>query len=464
MNPQAMIKRETIKRAIDTISMRDPDIGYTLDEMLGMGLIDAPKTSNERDEFYFLFESQKVAVNKYLYLTEGTVPVEQSLLIKYGELQKKQEILDQRRSINFRETAMEIRRAGLEFMVTHEIDYALTRLRRRLKRLEGNLGSPMDDSRSMARAKGTSPKTEGNVGFYLELISFLEEIKRESRSLDIIENGTDPDVLYRGFVDVSTPAYFMRFPYCMDILMQVAAIDVEYFHVRFLLNCLLQELGENLFACVVDQKIMGLIYLTLKEQPFYKGLEIKFMATLRGKTDGQIEPKLASLKGVGTFLLAGVWLLWKNERGDVREIFLDSEIAARHFYESAGFQARGLSAYVLRHPRGYLLKDILAMANSGDGLRPHAIREIASVIRKEVTLLRKKPKGDREESARRLAIESLKECLKERARPEFFRAAVMNLIKYRKKIPESGELIQFALRHASGEIRAYIEHAANTCH
>lgn len=37
-----MIKRENIKQAIDAISARDAEIGYSLDEMLGMGQIDVP--------------------------------------------------------------------------------------------------------------------------------------------------------------------------------------------------------------------------------------------------------------------------------------------------------------------------------------------------------------------------------------------------------------------------------------
>ena len=42
-----MIKRETLKQAIDAISARDPEIGFTLSDWLSMGRIDAPdpKTS-----------------------------------------------------------------------------------------------------------------------------------------------------------------------------------------------------------------------------------------------------------------------------------------------------------------------------------------------------------------------------------------------------------------------------------
>ena len=92
-----MIKREHIKQAIDAIASRDPDIGYTLDEMLGMGLIDAPYRSGDPqggEEFFFLFDGDRVQVNKVLFFNEGTVPIEQGLLIKYGELVKKHEIQD----------------------------------------------------------------------------------------------------------------------------------------------------------------------------------------------------------------------------------------------------------------------------------------------------------------------------------------------------------------------------------
>jgi len=140
-----MIKREIIKQAIDAVSRRAPDIGYSLDEMLGVGLIDAPPKSDmtvDGDEFWFLFENQRVPVTKYVYIHEATVPIEQSLLIKYGEILKKQELEDEGNHLDYRVVAREIRSAGLRFMVTHEIDYALARLRESLGRPESRSDFP----------------------------------------------------------------------------------------------------------------------------------------------------------------------------------------------------------------------------------------------------------------------------------------------------------------------------------
>ena len=95
-----MIKKEHIKQAIEQIARRSPEIGYSLDEMLGMGVIDSPSEPAgpaDTENFHFLFDGEKVLVNRVLFFNEGTVPIEQGLLIKYGELVKKQELQDKGR-------------------------------------------------------------------------------------------------------------------------------------------------------------------------------------------------------------------------------------------------------------------------------------------------------------------------------------------------------------------------------
>ena len=128
-----MIKRENIKQAIDAISKRDPEIGYSLNEMLGTGKIDMPSqadVSPKGEDPCFFFDKEKVSINKFLYFNEGTVPIEQGLLIKYGEMIKRQELLNRAESPDYKQVVIEIRKAGLKFMVTHEIDYVLARLRK----------------------------------------------------------------------------------------------------------------------------------------------------------------------------------------------------------------------------------------------------------------------------------------------------------------------------------------------
>ena len=128
-----MIKRENIKQAIDAISKRDPEIGYSLNEMLGTGKIDIPSqahVSPKGEDLYFLFDKEKVSINKFLYFNEGTVPIEQGLLIKYGEMIKRQELLNRVEAPDYKQVVVEIHNAGLRFMVTHEIDYVLGLLRK----------------------------------------------------------------------------------------------------------------------------------------------------------------------------------------------------------------------------------------------------------------------------------------------------------------------------------------------
>jgi hypothetical protein len=430
-----MIKREHIKQAIDAISSRDPDIGYSLDEMLGMGLIDIPAgdEGREEDNFLFLFDGEEVLVNRVLFFNEGTVPIEQRLLVKYGELARKQELQDKGDSQAFRYAFSEIHRAGLRTAVIHEIDYATARLRNS----EGNVNSQNQEREDLG--------------------TFLQKLKENGEALKV--DGDQPTVLYRGVVDTSTPAYFMPFPISMDGLMQVADINMEFFHVRFILNCLIRGVENNLLACVSGGNILGLVFLGVKEQIFKKDLEIKYLATLRGKTWGSERPDFKVPKGVGTFLVAGVWLLWKNRMPRLKEMVLDSETGARQFYESLGFAARGFAGYSLREPKGYLLKAILTMTHHCQDLGKETIEEIRKLIGKNVKRLRKKAKGGIDASDRKAVITLILECLKPEAKREFVETVCTNLIKYRQKIPESQEILRFSAEEASDELKACIGNA-----
>ena len=435
-----MLKRENIKQAIDAISERAPEIGYSLNEMLGMGQIDVP---TEGDELFFLFDKEKVPINKFLYFNEGTVPIEQGLLIKYGEMNKKQELQNKDHPTNYMLAAMEIQKAGLKLMVTHEIDYAIARLKKRSETLE-SMTDPSDYG---------FPGLE-SVQKEKDLISFLRKIKKNSQTLEIDPEEKDSPLLYRGVVDDTKPAYFMCFPFCMNSLMQVADMNLEFFHVRFLLNCLARGVEKNLFICLMDGKILGLVYLTIKERTFYKGLEIKYIATLRGKAGDPTERTFQAPRGVGVFLVAGIWMLWKTALAKAREVSLDSEIGARRFYEAVGFESRGLSGYVLKTPKGYLLKAILIIANNCQDLRKSVIEEIVAVIEKQIKGLRKKAKKEKEQSAKRVVIDAIKECIKPGANPVLAKRAMSILIKYKKKIPESEELIRFASEHGAVNAKA----------
>jgi hypothetical protein len=419
-----MIKREHIKQAIDAISSQNPEIGYSLDEMLGMGLIDVSfgmEDTAQGEEISFLFEGEKVAVNKVLFFNEGTVPIEQGLLIKYGELAKRTELQDRLGTIRYQEAWQEIHAAGLQCAVSYEIDRAVARAKKKLE-----------------EAAGVGQQKE--AAFYSGLVYVLEGLKEDQRAFEIKSS----EVLYRGLVNENTPASFMCFPVHMESLMQVADINMEFFSVRFIVTCLMRGLEKNLMACIVDRRIVGLLYLRMRERFLKKDLEIKFFATLRGKGRDEVSVGRKPLKGVGTFLVAGVWMLWKNRQPRMKELVLDSEVRARRFYDAVGFESRGLSGYVLKEPKGYLLKSILHMTAHCQDLRQEVIGELEGLVRKQVKALQKKAKGEKDERERQIKLAMVKQCLALEVHPALAKAAFDAVIKYQKKIPESDQLMQCA--------------------
>jgi hypothetical protein len=419
-----MIKREHIKQAIDAISAQNPEIGYSLDEMLGMGLIDVSPGMEDAapgEEISFLFEGEKVAVNKVLFFDEGTVPIEQGLLIKYGELAKRTELQDRLGTIRYQEAWQEIHAAGLQCAVSYEIDRAVARVKKKLE-----------------EASGVGQQKE--AAFYSGLVYVLEGLKEDQRAFEIKSS----EVLYRGFVNENMPASFMCFPVHMESLMQVADINMEFFSVRFIVTCLMRGLEKNLMACIVDRHIVGLLYLRMRERFLKKDLEIKFFATLGGKGRGEGSVGRKPLKGVGTFLVAGVWMLWKSRQPRMKELVLDSEVQARRFYDAVGFESRGLSGYVLKEPKGYLLKSILHMTAHCQDLKQEVIGKLEGLVKKQVKALRKKAKGEKDKRERQIKLAIVKQCLALEVHPALAKAALDALTKYQKKIPESGELMQHA--------------------
>lgn len=149
-------------------------------------------------------------------------------------------------------------------------------------------------------------------------------------------------------------------------------------------------------------------------------------------------------------------MLWKNEMPGLRELVLDAEVGARRFYEAVGFESRGLSGYVLKTPKGYLLRSILTMTHHCRNLRPELVRELVNLIVKEVKGLRKGAKNEEALGRRRASISAVQECLKPETRPELSKAASMALLKYQKKIPESLEILT---EYSSKET---VEHAARS--
>ncbi|RJR50137.1 MAG: hypothetical protein C4576_06130 [Desulfobacteraceae bacterium] len=433
-----MIKREHIKQAIDAISTRNPEIGYSLDEMLGMGMISAPSDQADlpgNQGFSFYFENHAVPVNRVLFFQEGTAPIEQGLLIKYGELVKRQEIVDRGGSPDYPAAFKEIHEAGLRSAVLHEIDFAIQRVMN---------GANTDE--------GPARETKAT------LVDFMERMKRENRGFSIQETGPDRQYLYKGVLS-GEEAFYLCFPFSMGSLMQAADLNLEFFSLRFILNCLLRGVERNLHTCVVQDRIVGLVFLSLKEQFLRRSLEIKYIATQRRKTAGAPDGAPEPPRGVGTFLVAGVWMLAKNEMQKRTDIVLDAEVGARGFYETTGFESRGMSGFVLGKPRPHLLLALLGMARHTRKIEQRAVEEIARMIRRHVKGLRKKPSGKRELSERAVVIACVQECLMQESRPEFTDAAIQGLLRYGKKIMEAEDLLRRASEMKADRAKNHV-HAA----
>ncbi|MBC2709584.1 MAG: hypothetical protein HGJ94_00795 [Desulfosarcina sp.] len=423
-----MLKKEHIRQAIQAISKRDAEIGYTLDELLSRGAINpvsARPDSSTGDDFLFTYNGRPARVKKIIFFNQGTAPVEEQLLIKYGEMMQ-QQLIQNSEKLNFLEAARAIREAGLRFLVDHEIDFALARMQ------------------TTAEKKGMDPTSAANIR------TCLQAIKNKRPPLLIFpdspsENGS-VEILYSGTVDEGKPAFFIRFPFSMDAMLQAADINLEFFNIRFLLSCLTRGLEKNLFTCVVNNKIEGIVYLADKISYLHRAVEIQYIATVGGRPATEDDPGRKELRGVGTFLMAGVWMLWKNHLTNAKDLLLDAEIGARRFYEGVGFQPLGYSGFIMKEPGGRLVQAILEMAGRCPALQDRATAEIIRMIKKQIRILWKKKSFQKQKQARKHALESVKVCFQADFNPALARTALEELTRYRKKIPESDELIGKANR------------------
>ncbi|MBN1102991.1 MAG: hypothetical protein JXL84_06215 [Deltaproteobacteria bacterium] len=366
-----MIKEEHIRQAIHEISLRDQGIARYLSSMLSEGTIAAPSGADGGGDLSFFFGGERVPVRRYLFFDHGTVPIEQGLLIKYGEFMKRKTAGSASQPTGSGEVAEAIRTAGLRLAVTHEIDYATARAEGLLRPTEPR-----------GRHEEPSPA--------FGLTSLLKELRADDRPFEMSEEVDRSAFVYRGVVSKDTPACFLPFPMRKETLMQVADLNLEYFSIRFILDCLIRGTLTNLMACVVGQRIVGLLYLELRKRYLKEALEIKFHATLRGREQGTTG---TSLKGVGSFLVAGVWMVRANHLPHVKEIFLDSEAGARRFYESLGFVPRGFSGYILKEPKGFMLNNLLTMAAHCRDLKQDVIEDLEKLVRNQVKDLQKKVKS-----------------------------------------------------------------------
>ena len=419
-----MIKREHIKRAIDAIGSLRPEIGRTLDELLGMGRIAPPDEGQGlpgSTDFSFVFDRDPVRVPKFLFIHGGTAPIERGLLIRYGELLRRQELRQTRSDRDLLQAAREVRSAGLKLLVDYEIDVALARCREAATGKSG-LGA--------AAAK--------------ERIARLAVVRSDCPPLGMPLSGQDDRVIFRGFLDECREAFFIRFPYGREALMQAADINLEFFDVRFLLECLVNGWEQRLFVCALNGRIVGMLFLGSKTGLFYRGLEIKYIATLRGRSGGD-EP--APPRGVGRFLVAGTWLLWKLGFGRAQEIVLDSELEARRFYEHLGFRPKGPHRYVLSRPGPDLVCTILSMAEAVPDLPPRATVALSDLVAHHIRAMRRFSRTERETSEQRQVEAMAQAALGLRTHTAIATAATRALLRVRRSISEIENLLAAAAQN-----------------
>lgn len=409
-----MLKREILKQAIDAIAARDPEIGYSLVELFGTGRIDVPEAeAHETDHslFHFIFDHQRVPVDKNSFFNEGLAAVEQPLIIKFGEMAQKLALAAEGARADYAKAHQAIHDAGLSLLVGHETRLAMDRL----------IAQVAQEAKNGARAGA---------------LSLLQRLNAGAPDEGLPRNAEDPRVLFCGAVNADDPAFFIQFPYTRDALMQVADLQLPFFSVRFVLRCLRNGTASQLFACLVDGTIAGMLFLRFKKALFYKGMEIKYISSVRNRPGASARPPH---RGVGTFLVAGTWLLWKNNFPEVNEIILESEIEASTFYESVGFEKRRPYIYTLVRPSGYLTYALAAMVDRSPLLSPVVIREMAGLIKRQIRLLARSKSGDQRHEA---ALHFLKLCLLSQSRPDLARTAAQFLLKSRGRIPEAAKLLE----------------------
>ena len=432
-----MLRKENLKQAIDAIAAKDPEAGYTLNDLFGAGRIDLAgqeETAAPAGLLYFQFDHQRVAVKKINLFMQGSAAIEQQLLIQYGELVQRQALQAGGKGADYRQAEQLVKQAGLRYLVRYEIKLALeqapTEARQARDGLDGQPPTPLDAKRLLARLDGKD---------------WREELPRDA---------ADPLVLFEGAVDADTKALFAYFPYTMSALLQAADLDLTFFSVRFILDCLNRGAAQNLFACLVDGQINGLLYLRRKSARLGESLEIKYIASANDARQSWLDSHTRH-RGVGSFLVAGVWLLWKSRMGWAREISLDAESQAMTFYEGIGFHKKRPYVYALDQPAAYLLNALVVMADRSRSLPSGVVNQVLNLIQPQVRLLARRKPGNQKRAE---ALAFVKLCLLSRFRPQLAKTAARLLLRHKDRIPEAESLLDIAANH--GSIRLIERNAA----
>ena len=407
-----MITRDLLHRAVSAVSSRDPEIGYGLTELLNTGSITTSEDRNDGD-LYFYFEGEKVPVNRESIFIHGTEPVEERLVIKYGELVEKYKLQLRGACSDYLSEVKKVQQAGTETLVNFEIDRAVSDVKKN----------------RVSSAKKADHK------FIESILEILTALKPPSDSIKKIEK---EDILYTAEISPGLETRFMPFPFSYDFLRQAAEIRLEYFHVRFLLRLFITGMSDMLYASAADGKITGLLLLNKKQKNMTTSLEVKYISTVNSVP---VSPETAGyprIKGTGTFLIAGTWLLWKQRWPDAHEIYLNAESGASDFYKSIGFSYRHPYGYSVKNPEGKLLLYITVMAMNLSAMPPSLERAMEKRVLSQIKYLKKN--RDADDPGRKAAVLVVSSCMGQ-GRNTVLRDIAQNLLqKYSNKIPEAAML------------------------
>ena len=392
-----MIRSRHLQAAVKRIGRRDPRIAEALSEDIAAGRIrpfDRGKSASPGGDPVLLLKDRRATVRRYLFFRDGVDALVPHLLIHGGREAEARRIEAEGEDPRSPEGEARCLRAGLDRLVDHELDDALDRVRRR----------------RIGKAPGGT----------------------EARLLAMKRPGPDPSprdgddasgILFEGVVDHDRPALVTAFPFTRPALRDLAALNLEYFSVRFVLDRLLRGQEHRLFACMMEGRVKGAVYTGLREDLRGRALEIRYIATARGRPGETSGPGPAPVKGAGTLLVAGVWLMMRAIRPRVEVLVLDAELGVSGFYELLGFRRSKPHEYLLRHPEGRLLTALIGIADRTRRIDERAFRAVVAEVRRAVRRLRREDRSEPARSRRRGRIAAIETALNTRQRPEIAETA-----------------------------------------
>lgn len=414
-----MIRNQDLAYAVENISRQDPEIGYALSELLADGRIRIPLDPGSFGiDPCFLFDDERIFVRKVSYFNHGIAPLEERLVLEYGKLAAKHRIEETPSPGNYFAAATQIHLAGICCLVNFELFSAISRLTKKISAagsgtdLENILNARLETLQQMLQKPPASPG----------MLLFLKK------------------PLYSMEMQQSVDCHFVLFPFSYAALGQLAQLNLEFFHLRFVLDLFVSGASHHLFAAVSQGKITGMMYLKEKKRLFYTELEIHYVATVNGIPLDEQTLDYPRIRGTGTFLMAGAWLLWKSVFPGASEIVLDAEIGAERFYDTLGFDFRPPYGYLLKHPKDKLLLYIIGMAMNCKTLPEPLHTAVVQCIKRQIALLKKSIPADH--PRRKVAVLTISTC-NQGGKNQGLAQIVQQLVsRNSRRIPEAGMLLQ----------------------